>query len=108
MMLQQFGGVNEWLEKSASKWQGRVEIQDTFNNAPLLYFRNSEDEVNDASSSSSSSSSSSTKKTTTGKKTKSSKSTREDGSNQQQQYVNIGSWQIEHIDNFLTLKLGKD
>jgi len=92
MMLQQFGGVNEWLEKSASKWQGRVEVQETFNNYPVLYFRNSEDEVNDSTSTSS---------------TKKAKKSRSSNTNNGQ-YINIGSWQIEHIDNFLKLKLGKE
>jgi uncharacterized membrane protein YgcG len=97
MAVSSFGGVNEWLEKSASKWAGQVEVVDSYAvTAPVLSFLDDGAEVTTAAG---------------GKKAKGSASSSSsrggNGGEGGEGGVRaaVGAWKIEDIDALLRRKL---
>jgi hypothetical protein len=121
MNLGSFGGVNEWMEKSLSKWdaqgRGQVQVVESFAvAAPILSFLEDGDDA--ASASASSSSSSSSKKGKSGGKSAAAARAADSaaavsrgmggGGGVGGIHVPVGSWKIEHIDALLAKKLERE
>jgi hypothetical protein len=98
MAVSSFGGVNEWLEKSASKWAGQVEVVDSYAvTAPVLSFLDDGAEVTTAAGG----------KKAKGSTSSSSSSRGGNGGEGGEGGVRaaVGAWKIEDIDALLRRKL---